>query len=222
MNLNDTKEMLESMKGAVFDMDGTLTDSMFLWDKASADYLLNQGIRPEPDIAKKFKTMSLHDSALYYQEKYGIKDPVEKIMKDVNDLTEKYYTTTVEAKPHVKEFLELIKASGIPMAVATSTDFYLVRKCLSHVGLLDYFETIVTCNMVGIGKTDPKVYLEALDRIGVNKTDAVIFEDSCFAITTLFNNNFNIVAIYDKSSDEDSEDIKRMSGRYIHDWSEML
>ncbi|MCR5201699.1 MAG: HAD family phosphatase [Lachnospiraceae bacterium] len=215
-------DRLNNLKGAIFDMDGTLLNSMFLWDEACVNYLLNKGKSPEPGLPLKFKTMSITESAQYYREHYGITDSVETITQDINALLEDSYRYSVEEKPGAYDILYEFKENNIPMYIATSTDERLVKIALKSHNMDSFFKGIVTCRQVNASKRFPKVYDTAVENLGLKKEDVVVFEDSYFAINTLKNNNYTVVAISDTSSTQDATDIKAIADIYIDSFHELF
>ena len=132
------------LKGAIFDFDGTLFDSMFIWDTAGEVYLRSIGIEPREDLQKVLKPMSLLKSATYIREKYVIPLTVEEIMGGINHTVEDFYFHTVQPKKGVIAFLEQMKKQGVRMCIATATDRYQVEAALKRCGMESFFFEIFT------------------------------------------------------------------------------
>jgi len=130
------------LKGAIFDFDGTLFNSMFIWDTAGEVYLRSIGIEPRGDLQKVLKPMSLLQSATYIREKYVIPLTVEEIMDGINRTVEDFYFHTVQSKEGVITFLEQMKAQGIKMCIATATDRYQVEAALKRCGMESFFSEV--------------------------------------------------------------------------------
>ena len=167
------------LKGAILDFDGTLFDSMFIWDTAGEVYLRSIGIEPKEDLQKVLKPMSLLQSATYIQEKYSIPLTIEEIMDDINRTVEDFYFHTVQPKEGVIAHLEQMKAHGIKMCIATATDRYQVEAALKRCGMESFFSEIFTCTDVGHGKDEPIIFQKAMEYLGTTKADTVVFEDAC-------------------------------------------
>jgi len=185
------------LKGAIFDFDGTLFDSMFIWDTAGEVYLQSIGIEPREDLQKVLKPMSLLQSAAYIREKYAIPLTVEEIMDGINHTVEDYYFHTVQPKENVITFLEQMKKQGIKMCIATATDRYQVEAALKRCGMESFFSEIFTCTDVRHGKDEPIIFQKAMEHLGTTKLNTVVFEDAYYAAKTAKSDGFITVAVFD-------------------------
>jgi len=211
------------LQSAIFDMDGTLLDSMHIWDNIAPNFLLSQGIEPEPDLHDIVKVLTVREGAQYCKDTYHLPQTVDEIIALTEAQVEDFYTHSVEAKPGVKKFLSLLKMEGVWMYVATNTSRHLVEKALKHAGLDGFFRGIITCAEVGAGKKEsPEVYERAMRRLRSNKKDTVIFEDAVHAIRTAKAAGFRVCAVYDPSAEEDQEEIRQLSDYYIRSFEEMF
>jgi beta-phosphoglucomutase-like phosphatase (HAD superfamily) len=120
-----------AIKGAIFDLDGTLLDSMYIWDTIGSDYLRSLGVEPRENLNQTFKSMSLLQAAAYYRREYGVSLSTKEIMDGVNRMIERFYFHDVSAKRGVKEVLERLKKAGVRMCVATATDLHLAEAAAS-------------------------------------------------------------------------------------------
>jgi HAD superfamily hydrolase (TIGR01509 family) len=202
------------IEGAIFDLDGTLLDSMAIWDSVGSDYLRSRGIIPEPGLNTIFRNMSLYQAALYYQNVYGLKDSTDVIMAGVNAMIEDFYFQQAIAKIGVDEFLKSLKQQGTRMCIATATDRYLVEAALSRNHLLNYFEEIFTCTDVGHGKDEPHIYNAALDFLGTSKSSTYIFEDALYAVRTAKEAGFTVVGVQD-AFEHNGEAVQKIADYYI-------
>lgn len=203
-----------NIKGAIFDLDGTLLDSMFVWNTMGSDYLKSRGITPEPGLNEKFKTMSIVQAANYYRDNYGLTDSVQEIMDDVNRIIEGFYYEKAVIKPGVKEFLEKLKAAEIKMCVATATDRHLAEAALKRNEIFDYFIDIFTCTEVGAGKDSPVIFETARNRLGCLEDQTIVFEDAPHAIKTAKAAGFKTACVLDPSFESEWPDIIK-AGNYI-------
>jgi len=205
--------------GAVFDLDGTLLDSMFIWDTIGEDYLLSRKIDPRENLNQKFKNMSLYQAACYYQSEYGLQDSTDEIIDGVNRMIERLYVEVVEPKPGVPEFLVALSERGVKMCVATATDRHLVEAALFRCGLLDYFSEIFTCTSVGKGKDQADIYWAAHDFLGTPKESTWVFEDALYAVMTAKKAGFPVAGVYDKS-EADTTAVRKMADVFICSFEE--
>ena len=202
------------IKGAIFDFDGTLVDSMFIWDSFGEDYLRTLGKEPKENLTETFKTFTLEESAEYYRTHYGVTLSVAEIVDGVNRMIEDLYKSTVPLKKGVAEFLAGLSKAGVRMCVATVTDKYLVEAALTRLKVRQYFGEIFTTAEVGCGKNDPKIYRTALAYLGTEKHETLVFEDVLHALMTAKNDGFPVAAVYDKHELRQTE-MKENSDYYI-------
>jgi len=211
------------LQSAIFDMDGTLLDSMHIWDNLGSNMLRRMGYEPEPDMQEKVMVMTLRESAEYCKNTYNMPQTVEEIMDLTLAEVEEFYTTEVQARPGVKKVLSLLKMDGVWMYVATNTERRLAEAALKHAGIRDYFRGIMTCGEVGIGKKDSaEIYERCLTRLQSNKKDTVVFEDAVHAIRTAKKAGFRVCGIYDPSAEADQDEIKELSDYYIRSFEEFF
>ena len=208
-----------NIKGAIFDMDGTLTDSMRVWRNLGELYLESKGIVPEPGLKEKIWSMTMLDGAEYMKQRYGLQGNPEQIVKEVYQLIEDFYRTEVQEKPGVRRVLEELQQAGIPMCVASATDTYLVEYALEHTGLRSYFQKIYCSREVGEGKTTDKIYQVARERLGTSVEETWIFEDALYAARTAKKAGFPLVAIYDATEDG-HEEMKEIADIYLNSYEQ--
>jgi len=205
------------IKGAIFDLDGTLLDSMWIWDTIGEDYLRSLGYEPKEDINALFKTFSLRQAAEHYKTRYEMPMSVEELMDGVNKTVENYYFHTVTLKEGVKELLERLYENGVSMCIATATDKYQVEAAITRLGIKYCFSDILTCTEVGHGKDEPIIYQKALEALRTDRSNTLVVEDSLYALRTAKNDGFITVGIYDGHNSEQTE-IKSYSDLYLYDF----
>ncbi len=205
------------IKGAIFDLDGTLIDSMFIWDTIGGDYLKSLGKEPKENLAEVFKSFTLEQAAEYYRNNYNIKLPVNEIVEGVNNMADEMYRTKVTLKSGVCEFLKRLQCAGVKMCVATVTDRPIVEEVLKRLNVREYFSEIFTCAEVGCGKKTPEIYRKAIKYLGTEKAETVVFEDVLHAIKTAKYDGFKVAAVYDAHEPRQKE-IKEISDYYITDF----
>ena len=209
------------IKGAIFDLDGTLLDSMFIWDTIGEEYLRSLGKEPHEDLKETFMTLTLEEAAEYYREHYGVTLSVKEIVDGINAMVEQTYRTKVTLKPGISEYLAWLKENGVRMCVATVTDRYLVEETLERLGVRHYFSEIFTCAEVGFGKDKPIIYQKALEHLGTEKSDTYVFEDLPFALNTAKTDGFPTVGIYDRHEAHQDE-LKELADYYVLDFTDHI
>lgn len=206
--------------GAIFDLDGTLLDSMFIWDTIGEDYLRSRGIEPHGNLKEIFRTMSLHQAACYYQEEYGLPDSTEVIIAAINEMVQHSYIDQVMPKTGVLPFLDELKKRQVKMCIATATDRYLAEAALSRIGLLSYFGEIFTCRLVGHGKNEPDIYHAARRFLQTPKSSTWVFEDALHAVRTAKSAGYRVIGVFDQFAGH-ADEIRSLADRYIRSFEEM-
>lgn len=187
-------------QGAIFDMDGTVLDSMFYWRQAPIDCLREvYGIEPPADIMECMKELTIVQGSALLREKFNLPDSAEQVAANINALVRRFYEQRVQVRPGAERWLRRFQEAHIPMVIATSTDRALVNAALKQTGLAPYFGAVFTCSEVGAGKGQPDVYEAALAFLGTEKAQTWVFEDSVFAMHTAKDAGFPVVGIRDAS-----------------------
>ncbi|MBR5809013.1 MAG: bifunctional hydroxymethylpyrimidine kinase/phosphomethylpyrimidine kinase, partial [Clostridia bacterium] len=205
------------IKGAIFDLDGTLIDSMFIWDTIGEDYLKSFGIEPKENLAEVFKTFTLEQAAEYYRNHYNIKLSVKEIVEGINDMVAEMYCTKVALKPGISDFLKRLQTANVKMCIATVTDRSIVEDVLSRLNVREYFSEVFTCGEVGCNKETPEIYRKAIEHLGTPKIETVVFEDALHALKTAKADGFRVAAVYDSHESRQAE-MKEISDYYITDF----
>lgn len=206
---------------AIFDLDGTLLDSMKIWDKIGDEFLKSYGITPPRDLAEILKTMSLKQSAEYLKRAFSLPVGADEIIDIINKMAEEKYRAGVLLKPYAFEYLQKLKSLNVRMCIVTATDYTIAAEVLTRLGVADCFEFIITCASAGCGKDDPQIYLLAAERFGCKPHEAVAFEDALHCIKTAKNAGFYVVGVDDISARQDKREIKKISDYYINSFVEM-
>ncbi len=206
------------IKGAIFDLDGTLLDSMHIWSTMGEKYIRTLGIEPAADINERFRNLTLYEAACFYRDEYKVRLSIKEIMDGINKEAENYYFNSVPAKEGIDHLLDLLDKAGVKMCVATATDRYQVEAALKRTGLDKFFLDIFTCTQVGSGKDKPFIYRRASEFLKTNKSETVVFEDSPMALRTAKNDGYITVGIFDKHTSDQSA-LKKMSDYYLKNYS---
>ena len=204
------------LRGAIFDVDGTLLDSMSIWDTIGAAYLRSIGYEPKENLNEVFKNMSLRQAARYYQTEYGVTRSIDGIIDGVNAILERYYRYEAPLKPGAASLLAQLRENGVRLCIATATDRYLVEAALSRLGVLSCFSGIFTCNEVGSGKDKPRIFEAALRFLGTEKAHTFVFDDALYAIRTAKAAGFPVAAVRD-SHEKEQTAIRALADIYLED-----
>ncbi len=210
------------LQSAIFDMDGTLLDSMHMWKDLGGELLRGLGYTPAPDLQERLKALTLREGAAYCKEAYGMPQSVDELTARIAARIEDFYRNEVRAKPGVANFLSLLKMEGVWMYVATATDRPLAEAALRRAGIRDYFRGVLTCGEIGRGKDSPEIYEGAMRRLRSNKRDTVVFEDALFAARTAKNAGFRVAAVYDACAEEDQPALRALADYYIASFEELF
>ncbi len=208
--------MLSNIKGAIFDLDGTILDSMKHFENTS--FLTVDRFKISMPDRKDFYGLAIHEMAEVMRSKYGASESVEEIVGFINSVVEDAFFNIVLPKEGVENFLAHLKSRGVKMCIATLTDRYLVEAALTRCGIRDYFSEIFCCGEVGVGKTSPKVYDLALAHLGTEKQETWIFEDSLYAVETAKKAGYNVVGIKDDSSSKKETEIRALCDEFFEQY----
>ncbi len=210
--------MLGNIKGAIFDMDGTLVDSLMLWDiiwdRFGKKFLNGEVFKPDAADDKAVRTMTLKDAMDYLHSVYKIGTGGKELLDTTNEIIKTFYESEVELKEGVLEFLEYCHTKGIKMCIASATDIDLIKIAVQHCNIEKYFSNILSCAEIGKGKDQPDIYLKAMGFIGTSVDETCVFEDSHIAIITADKIGMKTVGIYDKYN-YGQEEMKKIATVYI-------
>ncbi len=187
-----------SMRGAIFDMDGTLLDSMEGWATAGERYLRRRGLEARCGEADSLLYQGMIGAAQHFQKEYGITEDVQTVIDGINEEVAEFYNVQATPCDGVIAFLEMLKARGVRMCVATATDRCLAEPTLRRLGLLPFFDRIFTCTELATDKTSPYIYDTATAFMGTPKAETWIFEDASYAVRTAKAAGYPVCAIYDR------------------------
>lgn len=210
------------IKGAIFDLDGTLIDSMSVWVNIVTDYLGGKyNIEPDPVFVRDMRKIgSSIGLCKELSAKYLPGSTPEEILEEINEGVRFKYENELSAKHGVKPFLFAMKCKGVRMCVATLTRRSLAEAALKRLGMLDYFCAVLSCEDYGIGKTSPEIYLKAHEILSTPFEDTYVFEDSLYSVKTAKEAGFKVVGVNDFHSEKHKDEIKRISDVYINDYDD--
>ena len=206
----------------IFDLDGTLLDSMYIWEHAADRFLEKHGREAPAHLLETLKPMSLTETAEYLNAAFHLEQTTQTTIEEIKAGVAAEYDFHAALKPGVKAFLQEMRRRGARLCVATASEEEHVEAALRRLGVRGYFEGIVTCTGVGAGKTDPRVFLEAARLVGApSPQEAVVFEDALHAILTAKGAGFRVVAVEDPSAEGNRKEIRQAADCYLKsflDW----
>lgn len=206
----------------LFDMDGTLVDSMDAWSGVMVQILKEEQI-PQPDgLIRTITPLGYRGTAHYYIDCLGLSDTEDHLIARMLDKAVYQYTHHVPAKAGVKEYLLQLKAQGCSCNVLTASPHDTTDVCLQHNGLYDLFDHVWSTDDFGLSKGSPEIYHRAAERLGCTIDDIVFFDDNLLALTAAKKAGLEVVGVYDKFSREDRESIRQLVHRYIDSFSQLL
>ncbi len=199
------------IKGAIFDMDGTLTDSMYIWRSAASNYIRSLGKTPAPDLDARVSHKSVFDTITTFREEYGIEGTDEEISSGVFATVSRIYSEKVVLKEGVLDLIRELYNKGVPICIATATDREISGPAMERLGLSPYIKRLFTVAEVGKGKDDPDIYFEALKELGCEVSETAVFEDAPYAVKTSKAAGFITVGLYEDVYSDEWEDIKSIA-----------
>ena len=208
---------------AIFDMDGTLIDSMGYWKNLGREYLALHGITENLDeIMERIKPMTMTESAELFRIEFHLAGTKESIVAEMNQMMDEHYRNDIPLKDGVETYIKKLHELGVKMCVASATDVELMQACLERLGIKKYFSFLLSCEEVGVGKSKPDVYFEARKRLQKKEVilpeDIAVYEDADYAVHTALDAGFYTIAVLDDSNRKKWEQLKAQTMEFIEDW----
>ena len=199
----------------IFDMDGTLLDSMEFWQNLGRQYLESKGKSPDDDLEDVIESMTLQESASYFKKKYDLDEDAEEIIKEVLDFIEDKYLNEIPLKKGVKKFLEKVYSQGYKMCILTTSEKSQAIGALKRTGVLDLFDEVYTDRDFNLSKKDPQIYIKTCEKMGESPSDTVVFEDALYAVESAKKTKCTVVGVYDEYSKGDWDKIISIADKAI-------
>lgn len=213
--------MLENIKAVIFDLDGTLVDSMWVWEKIDIDYLELKGFTLPEGFRDDIAHLSFEETAVYFKKRFNIDDSVEKIIEDWHQMALDEYNNNVKLKAGARDFLKLLKKNNIKIALATSNSTTLLEIALKNNSIYDYFDVITTTNEVSKGKDHPDVYLLTARKLKVEPSQCIVFEDILPAVLGAKAAGMKVVGVLDNAASHQWSDILSTADKTIETFNEL-
>ncbi len=193
--------MMKTLQAILFDLDGTLLDSMQMWEDVDRRFLSRYGITPPAGLAEEIKPLSINEASEYFVRRFSLPCTPDEVTNQIEEIAAEEYRTHLPLKDGVTKLLDCVDALEIPYAIVTATYQSLAESALRRLGIYDRFRFILTCTEVDAAKTSPKIYLEAAKRLGVDTASCLVAEDSLYCIHTAKQAGFFTAAVFDKAAD---------------------
>ena len=213
---------MRKYKGAIFDLDGTLFDSMGIWKDVDLAFFNKRGIEMPVDYQECIKDMHFKPMAEYTKERFNLPDDIHDIMDEWCELCFDEYEKNILLKDGGEEFLKMLKQMGIKIAFATANTKELSEVCLKSNRIFDLFDANAYLFEAGTNKNEPDIYLLACKRMGLTPSECIVFEDILPAIQGAKKGGFTVCGVYDSFSEKDTEEITTNADYYIKSFAELL
>lgn len=210
------------IRAAIFDLDGTVLDSMNLWKTAGEEILESLGVAHEENLGARLFKMTFDESAQYLKKNYLPKFSTEEIISHIKFRLKDAYEKEIPLKSGAKNFLTRLKKSGAKTALCTNNSKTLFVPALKRFGIEDAFDAVVTTEETGLSKEKPEIFLRAAELIQAKTAETWVFDDSLYAIQTAKKCGFKTAGVFDSESEQDSDAVKANSDIYIFDFSSSL
>ena len=213
---------LSEIKGVIFDLDGTLVDSMWMWKNIDIEYLGKRGLDCPEDLQKKIEGMSFSETAVYFKERFHLPDSLDEIKAEWTRMSLDKYEHQVPLKPGAGRFLQFLKDHNIPMGIATSNGQAMVDGVLDALKIRPFFDSVATACEVKAGKPAPDIYLYVAGKLGVKPEDCLAFEDVPAGIQAGKAAGMRVIAMADEFSRAMEEEKRRLADFWADDFDQVI
>lgn len=213
---------MKQYKGAIFDLDGTLLDSMRVWDDIDVAFLKKRGLEVPPDYQEAITPLGFLEAARYTIRRFGFPETPEELIQEWHQMAVDAYTYEVELKDGAAEYLRYLKEKGIRMAVATSSSPELYEPALKRNGIYEYFKAFVTVSEVKRGKGFPDIYEKAAEKLSLPPETCVVYEDILTGIRGAKMGGFAAVGVYDRGGEGNRAKMEQEADRYVTSFKELM
>lgn len=213
----------KDVEAVIFDFDGTLADSMWVWDEVDRTFLAKRNIPFTDEYGEMIAVLGFELGAQFTVDHFNLDENPEDIIEEWKTLAEEGYAQHVKLKPHAEEYLRYCKEQGMPLAIATSLQRHLLEPALKNNGIYDLFDAICICDELQCGgKSNPTVYLEAARQLRTPPEKCAVFEDVATAAKSAKQSGAYVVGVYDEHKQQATEQLKAIFDLFIDNYSQLL
>ena len=213
---------MNNIKAAIFDLDGTLVDSMGVWSKIDIDFLGKRNIPLPANLKDDITHLSFQQVAEYFKDRFKLTESTEDIMNECHEMAYHEYSKNVKLKAGAKEYLEKLKASGVKIGLATSNSIPLLEATLKNNNIYSLFDAITVTDEVNKSKDNPDIYLLSAKKLNVAPEDCMVYEDILPAVTGAKLAGMKVTGVYDDASMDQMDMLKEKCDLYINNYHELL
>lgn len=214
--------MYNEIKAVIFDVDGTLIDSMWIWRQVDIEFLGKRGIPLPEKLQIEIEGMSYSETAIYFKARFDLPESLDEIKEEWRLMAEDYYKRHIKLKSGAKDFLKLLYEKEITIGIATSNSRELVDYMLTNHEIRQYFSSIRTSCEVDKGKPHPDVFLKVAEDMGIEPCHCLVFEDTVSGVMAAKSAGMKVFAMADEVSEESKDKLIEMTEGYIHSFDEVM
>ncbi len=215
-------QLLNDVEAIIFDLDGTLIDSMWIWKQIDIDFLEKRGISLPSDLQKDIEGMSFTETAKYFINRFDLVDSLESIHTEWNEMAKQFYKSQIKLKDKVMALIEYASANHIKLGIGTSNSKELLNEVVMAQGIRHYFESMRTSCEVDKGKPSPDIFLKVAEDLGVSPSRCLVFEDTHAGVIAAKRAGMRVIAIYDALSEPYHDAIKADADHFIYSFNEII
>ncbi|MGM0378652.1 MAG: HAD family hydrolase [Bacillota bacterium] len=213
--------MLEKYKGIIFDLDGTLIDSLDVWTEIDKAFFKKRNIIVDRDLYPEVKGKSYTETVEYLKKTFDLKKSIENLKEERNILAQEFYKK-VKLKRNVLKLLDYLKDNNKKIGLATSNSRHLANTALNNLQIKKYFNVLVTSCDVNKGKPSPDVFLKTAKELNLNPSECIVFEDSIDGVKAAKSANIDVIAVYDKKQEKYKKELMNLANYYIRNYNELI